>query len=182
MAGSLLKAIGMPRARDPFACPIRGAGTGFGQVPGPPGLLKGQLAHNKTSTALFDTERFCRNVEAAFGRDVASERGRANNPPRSRSSWRRSKPQAKRLFDALKVRYEAHGGGEAFRKAPVMSSSIRGADLVVRALALAGIRKSSPCPATTSCRFSMPHSARVWACCTCAMRRQPCAWRMPGVD
>jgi protein O-GlcNAc transferase len=29
--------------------------------------LKGQLAHNKTRTALFDTDRFCRNVEAAFG-------------------------------------------------------------------------------------------------------------------
>jgi len=28
--------------------------------------LKG-LAPNKTRTALFDTERFCRNVEAAFG-------------------------------------------------------------------------------------------------------------------
>lgn len=67
MAGSQLKAIGMPELVTHSLAQYEELALALAGSPARLASLKGQLAHNKTSTALFDTERFCRNVEAAFG-------------------------------------------------------------------------------------------------------------------
>jgi len=67
MAGSLLKAIGMPELVTDSLAQYEDLALAVARSPARRASLKGQLAHNKTRTALFDTERFCRNVEAAFG-------------------------------------------------------------------------------------------------------------------
>jgi protein O-GlcNAc transferase len=67
MAASLLNAIGMSELVTHSLDQYEELALALARTPARLASLKGQLAHNKTRTALFDTDRFCRNVEAAFG-------------------------------------------------------------------------------------------------------------------
>jgi protein O-GlcNAc transferase len=81
MAASLLKAIGMPELVTHSLAQYEDLALALARAPARLASLKDQLVHNKTRTALFNTERFCRNIEAAFGEmRRASEAGEQPSP------------------------------------------------------------------------------------------------------
>jgi predicted O-linked N-acetylglucosamine transferase (SPINDLY family) len=67
MAASLLKAIGMPELVTHSLAQYEDLALALARSPARLASLKDQLVHYRTRTALFNTERFCRNIEAAFG-------------------------------------------------------------------------------------------------------------------
>jgi predicted O-linked N-acetylglucosamine transferase (SPINDLY family) len=67
MTASLLKAIGMPELVAHSLAQYEDLALTLARSPARLASLKDQLLRNKTRTTLFDTQRFCRNLEAAFG-------------------------------------------------------------------------------------------------------------------
>ena len=90
VAGSVLNAAGMPELITHSLDDYEKLAL---QLTSNPPLLAGlraQLAQNRDTCALFDTERYARHLEAAYIR--MWERYQKGKPPESFSIWRLSKP------------------------------------------------------------------------------------------
>jgi predicted O-linked N-acetylglucosamine transferase (SPINDLY family) len=79
MAASLLTAVGLPELIAATQTEYEDRAVGLALNPGAFDDLKTRLAHNRLTTALFDTPQFTRSLEAAYTRIHA--RHRANEPP-----------------------------------------------------------------------------------------------------
>jgi protein O-GlcNAc transferase len=66
MAASLLQAVGMPELATPSLKHYEALALALAHDPAQLARLKGKLVEARSQCTLFDTERFCRNLEAAF--------------------------------------------------------------------------------------------------------------------
>jgi protein O-GlcNAc transferase len=66
MAASLLNAIGLPELVTETPEAYEAAAVDFAISPEKAAAIKERLRRNRVSEALFDTERFTRNIEAAY--------------------------------------------------------------------------------------------------------------------
>jgi protein O-GlcNAc transferase len=67
MSASLLQAIGLPELVATSRQQYEARALALAREPGELARIKGKLLEARSHSALFDTERFCRNLEAAFG-------------------------------------------------------------------------------------------------------------------
>jgi protein O-GlcNAc transferase len=81
MAGSLLRAIGLPELITHTAQEYEALAVRLANAPGELAALRARLAANRSSHPLFDTERFCRHLESAYL--TAHERQQRAEPPAS---------------------------------------------------------------------------------------------------
>jgi predicted O-linked N-acetylglucosamine transferase (SPINDLY family) len=79
VAGSMLKSIGMPELVVETEASYIDLAVQLGNNPTQLQELRTRLAHNRDTTALFDTPRFVHNLEALYQRMY--ERSLAGNPP-----------------------------------------------------------------------------------------------------
>ncbi|MBL8644624.1 MAG: tetratricopeptide repeat protein [Rhodospirillaceae bacterium] len=79
MAGSLLKAAGVPELIAPSLAEYEAMAAGFAEMPESIAVLKQKLAAARKTSALFDTQGFTKHLEMAFTQAVA--RNRAGQPP-----------------------------------------------------------------------------------------------------
>jgi predicted O-linked N-acetylglucosamine transferase (SPINDLY family) len=79
MGASLLHAVGLPELITPLLAAYEDLAVELATVPGRIEAVKQKLAANLHTTPLFDTERFARNLEAAYKQMV--ERSRAGLAP-----------------------------------------------------------------------------------------------------
>lgn len=66
VAGSLLQAIGLPELIAPSLSAYEGLGIKLAREPKQLADIKSKLARNKNGSPLFDSGRFCRELESAF--------------------------------------------------------------------------------------------------------------------
>jgi protein O-GlcNAc transferase len=81
VAASLLHAVGLPELVTGSLADYEALASQIAADPSLCASLKGKLAGNRESTALFDTKRFTRNIEAAY--TTMHERHRQGEPPQS---------------------------------------------------------------------------------------------------
>jgi predicted O-linked N-acetylglucosamine transferase (SPINDLY family) len=81
VAASLLRAVGLPELVAPDLAAYRAIALDLATDPGKLAALTAKLARNRDTTALFDTGRFCRHLEAAFTTMV--QRYEGGQPPAS---------------------------------------------------------------------------------------------------
>jgi protein O-GlcNAc transferase len=79
MAGSLLRALGLPELITHTPEEYQARALHLATAPDELRALRARLAANRTSRALFDTERFCRHLEAAYA--TAHARQQRGEPP-----------------------------------------------------------------------------------------------------
>jgi protein O-GlcNAc transferase len=79
MAGSLLHAIGLPELVTDTLEAYEQVARRLATQPGELAALRARLAANRTTLPLFDTRRFCRNLESAFV--TMHERSQRGEPP-----------------------------------------------------------------------------------------------------
>lgn len=79
MAGSLLHAIGVPELATATLAAYEALGADLASDPARLAGLRRRIAEHRDTHPLFDTDRFCRSLEAAFER--MSERHRNGEPP-----------------------------------------------------------------------------------------------------
>lgn len=66
VSGSLLTAIGLPELIAPSSAAYEAVATALARDPGALETLRRRLATNRGTASLFQTRRFCRNLEGAF--------------------------------------------------------------------------------------------------------------------
>lgn len=81
MSGSLLRTLGLPELVTHSLQDYELTALELARAPARLDELRARLAGNRTTGTLFDTERFCRHLEAAF--TAMTERCRRNEPPAS---------------------------------------------------------------------------------------------------
>jgi protein O-GlcNAc transferase len=81
VAASLLYAVGMPELVTPSLQAYESTALTLARDAASLGAIKAKLAHNLHTHPLFDTERFTRNLEAAYA--IMWERSRRGEAPRS---------------------------------------------------------------------------------------------------
>jgi predicted O-linked N-acetylglucosamine transferase (SPINDLY family) len=81
MSGSLLRATGLPELIAPDLAAYETLALRLALEPGKLASLRAKLATLRSSSPLFDTARFCRDLESAYS--IMWERQQRGEPPAS---------------------------------------------------------------------------------------------------